>query len=425
MRIPTVAIVGKPNVGKSSLFNRLIRKRKAIVAEEPGVTRDINYEDLVIGQLRCRIADSAGYAPGREGIIVRTRELNRKLIAEASLIIFVCDIAGIERGDHDVAEVIRKSGKPSILVVNKADKNNYKDNIYDFFELGLGEPIALSAMHGRNVEMLLDRIGEYIDRENKLAPSERFPCIPVAIVGKPNVGKSSLLNMLTDSERSLVHCEPGTTRDAVDDTFDYGGYTFKLTDTAGIRRQGKMDNIEFYSLTRTRKAVKDSSVALLVLESPKGITNLDKKIASIIATEQRGLVIVANKWDLMPEGSSSEEFSRDLFYYFPHISYAEIVPISAHTGYNKKKLLKNIIKVYNNYYRQIKTNDLNQVITQLFLRGNRVKYGYQKHFAPPVFEFFIKSAEKSNQNFKKYIGNTLREEFEFTGVPLDIRLRVR
>ena len=429
--IPTVAIVGKPNVGKSSLFNRLIKRRKAIVSEEPGVTRDINYEILIWNGLKCRLADSAGFYKGGDELHSLTQALNRKLIDKASLIIFTCEITSLTGDDFDISDTIRKSGKPHILVVNKADNEKLLDNLYDFFDLGLEDPLPVSAEHGKNIILLKEKISEKLqlitacgmkssDKSGLKTPDSEI-IIDVAIVGKPNVGKSSLLNLLVNMERSLVTDTPGTTRDAIDENIEYNGYNIKLIDTAGLRKRSKIrGNIEFYSLVRVEKAIKKSTVSILLIDAGAGITTQDKKIAALIIKEKKGLIIAANKWDIAKEkGVDQFEFINDFYYFFPHISFAEIVLISAKTGYNKIKLLKNILTVYNNYNNKVKTNDFNTLLRKFSLKGDRIKYGFQRSAAPPVFEVFTGKYEH-NMNFKRFIMNNIRKSFDFTGVPIEI-----
>jgi GTP-binding protein len=440
---PLVAIVGKPNVGKSALFNRLIRRRKAIVAEEPGVTRDINYETLTVHGTTCRIADSAGYVRDRDNVATITRKSNRKLINEAGLILFVCDIKNLDAQDFELSQIIRKSGKPCLLVVNKVDNDNLEEHAVDFYELGFDTPLPVSASHGKNISMLKgalsDRIREL--QQHVETPVEHTPSstnqdlhadvdvqsITVTIVGKPNVGKSSLLNQLVQKDRSLVTPEPGTTRDAVDAIMQYSGNTLRFIDTAGLRRRSKVrENVEYYSLIRTEQAIGDAVVAILVIDATEGVTTQDKKIAWTIAEKKRAMIIAANKWDLMQESPVIErEFRDDLYHAFPHAQYADIVPVSAQTGRNKKALLKKIIKVYNNYNRLLQTSVLNSFISSLPRSRGDIKYGYQKETAPPHFVFFVRSIDTDNVNFKRYLANALRKEFDLRGVPIDISLRKR
>ncbi len=432
---PTVAIIGKPNVGKSSLFNRLIEKRKAITSDEPGVTRDINYEIIRYRNLEYRLADSTGYIKKVEGIENQAQELNLRLIEEAALIIFICDIKSLSVEDFNIAKAIRKSGKPCFLVVNKVDNDKLLYNFYDFFELGLEDPISISAIHGKNIAALREKIRAKLcvgSQEEKLSVREigndkprPHIIIDVAIVGRPNVGKSSLLNLLVEKERALVNPIPGTTRDTVDETIRFEGYDVKLMDTAGIKKRKKVKkSIEFYSLVRAENAIKNSTISVLLISADDGITTQDKKIASIIIKEKKGLIVAANKWDIVKKkGINFHDFVKDIYFEFPHIRFADVVPISAKTGYNKIKLLKNILTVYNNYNRKIKTSELNSLLKRLSHQGSSIKYGYQKKISPPLFEFFTGRASNYDDNFKKFITNSIRKSFTFSGVPVEVIFR--
>jgi GTP-binding protein len=433
--ILTAAIVGKPNVGKSSLFNRIIKKRKAIISDEPGVTRDINYETVCVNDIVFRLADSAGISKGVEEIRLLGQRMNHKLINEAHLILFLCEIDTMSSEDFDIAERIRKSGKPYIWLINKVDSEKKMNGFYDFFDLALESPLPISVHQGKNIDELMQRIGTKLQQITLRKPFEPKSegkglftgnkHIRVAIVGRPNVGKSSLLNLLVNSERSLVTPTPGTTRDSVDETISFECYEMKLVDTAGVRKRSKIrENVDFYSLVRTENAVRESTICVLITDATAGITMQDKKIASLIRKEKKGLIIAANKWDLAQDHNMKQkEFIRNLYDFFPHAAYASVIPLSAKTGYNKIKLLKNIIKVYNNYHMHIKTGELNAFMRKFELRGVHVKYGYQKSSAPPVFEFFVGRIETYNRNFKRFITNSLRKSFDFTGVPIDVILR--
>ena len=437
--IPTVAIVGKPNVGKSSLFNRLIRRRKAIVSGEPGVTRDINYELVSFDGITCRLADSAGFTKAVDEIQSLSQSLNTKLIDTASVIIFLCEISSLTKEDFETAEITRKSGKPYIFAVNKVDNDRLLDHLYDFFELGLEDPVPLSASHGNNVALLIDRLIEKLkpivltDREDKALSDQSYRTnlagntgsIDVAIVGKPNVGKSSLLNLLVNMDRSIVSDIPGTTRDSIDETVEFGGFNINFIDTAGLRKRRMVrENVEFYSLVRAQKAIKRSSLSILLIDAVEGVSTQDKKIASMIVTEKKGLIIAANKWDIAKEkGIQFQNFKKDFYYFFPHISFSELIQISAKTGYNKIKLLKNILTVYNNYNKKIRTNELNSLLQEHTLRSARIKYGFQKSTAPPVFELFVGNENDCNTNFNRFITNLIRKKFDLKGVPFEVILR--
>ncbi len=431
----TVAIIGKPNVGKSSLFNRIIKKRKAIISDEPGVTRDINYETICVDGIVIRIADSAGISRSGEEIRLLGQRMNHRLINEASLILFLCEIDSLSSEDFDIAELIRKSGKPYIWLINKVDSEKKMNGFYDFFDLALESPLPISVRQGKNIDELMRSMGKKLQQITLHEPFEPTgekmgrhtgnKHIRVAIVGRPNVGKSSLLNLLVNSERSLVTPTPGTTRDSVDETISFEGYEMKLVDTAGVRKRSRIrENLDFYSLVRTENAVRESTICVLITDATTGITMQDKKIASLIRKEKKGMIIAANKWDIAQEHNvEQKEFIRNLYDFFPHAVYAGVIPLSAKTGYNKIKLLKNIIKVYNNYHMYIKTAELNALMRAFELRGAHIKYGYQKSSAPPVFEFFVGHIETYDRNFKKFITNSIRKSFDFTGVPIEVILR--
>jgi GTP-binding protein len=371
-----------------------------------------------------------------------TRESNIRLIDEAGIILLVCDVHLLTEEDFGLSSLIRKSGKPCILVINKVDNTKRDELIYEFYELGYDDPLPLSAEHGRNIEQLRIRIAEYLRDEygqgrkpneptrgvNRVQqePTTLHGTIDVAIVGKPNVGKSSLLNLLVEKQRSLVLPEPGTTRDAVDERVTFQGHTLRFIDTAGLRKRRKIrENVEFYSLVRSEAAIRDAAVSVLVLDATSGVTAQDKKIAWIIAENRRAMLIAANKWDLRGNQVREKDFIEETYYLFPHALFADVIPVSALTGYNKTTLLKNIIKVYNNYHSSIQTSDLNDFIRHLALRRGDIKYGYQQRKAPPGFEFFVRNLDLNDRAFKRYLANALREEFQLRGVPIDISLRNR
>jgi GTP-binding protein len=431
-RFPLVAIVGKPNVGKSALFNRLIGRRKAIVAEQPGVTRDVNYALVRHDGREYLLADSAGYVRKGSGLWEKTGAMNRMLIHDASCLVLVCDVQGLDRDDFDLADQVRRSGKPTVLVVNKVDNQTRAEERYEFYRLGMGDPIPVSALHGTNIALLrrevLDTLpphAEIVPRPETAGPGGRAhrPPIQAAIVGKPNVGKSSLLNLLTGRERSVVTPSPGTTRDVVDENAEFDRHIITFVDTAGLRRRGKVrENVEYYSTVRAREAIKRSTLCIQLIDAREGITGQDKKITAMIVDERKGLILAANKWDLI-EPVSERSYLRDLAASFPHASFALFLGLSAKTGYNKTKLLKYIIRLYTNYYRTIKTSELNDRLSGLTLHRTRVTYGVQVRSGPPRFEFFIKHGDPGDENLRKFIANRLRGHFSFEGVPMEIALR--
>ncbi len=432
MEIVKVAIIGKPNVGKSSLFNRLIRKRRAIIAPESGITRDLNYEYLKIGSANVKIIDSGGFVKPKDEITTKVIEINKKLINESDIIIFMCEVNNLTIEDSNIADMVRKSSKPAILVINKVDNETLENDVYDFYSLGFDNLIPISSIHNRGIDKVKESILEiitrfYPERLNLKSNSEIKETlkVSVAIVGRPNVGKSSVLNMLLGTERSIVSSIPGTTRDAIDEEIEYNNYKIRFIDTAGIRKYRKIkESVEFYSLTRAQKAIKESDICILTIDATEGITSQDKKIADIILQEEKALILLVNKWDIMQEMNIKErDYFDQLNYQFPHIEYALKLTVSAKTGYNKSKLLNSILKVYNNYTKIVKTGLINSLLHGLTHHGIYIKYGYQKSTAPPTFEFFVNKSEKVNENYKKFIANRIRKMIDFEGTPINVFVR--
>ena len=428
-KIPIIAIIGKPNVGKSSLFNRLIGRRKAIVAEESGVTRDINYEPVEINGITVRLADSGGIKKNNEEIHKKVLDLNRNLIKNSDIIIQVCDVRDISIEDHEISEILRKSSKPAILAVNKVDNDDLMNEFYDSYSLGIKTTIPISVLHNRGINELKDAITKMVtsfDNTNrKISIDSKTKTIDVAIIGRPNVGKSSLLNMIIGDERVIVSDFPGTTRDSIDEYIQFENYIIKIIDTAGIRKSKKIkQNIDFYSLIRVKDTIKNSTISILVIDASEGITSQDKKIADLVVKERKGLILAVNKWDIMmDQGVKERDYFDQIDYKFPHISFASRVPVSAIKGYNKIKLLKNIIKVYNNYTKKVKTGTINSILHRLTLHGIYIKYGYQRDTSPPVFEFFVNRFEKVNESYRRFIANNIRKNVDLEGVPINILIR--
>lgn len=433
MPLPVVAIVGRPNVGKSTLFNKIIGERKAIVADIPGITRDRIYG---IGEWLGRrfwLVDTGGFVSGEKDPIwegVRSQVL--KAVEEANLVLFVVDGKdGLLPADEEVAQVIRRMNKKVILVVNKIDEAEQGKFISDFYSLGIEDVIPVSAESKRNLDELLDRVIALLPEEGEERKEEGV--IRVTIVGRPNVGKSSLLNLLAGEERAIVSEKPGTTRDSVDSLVKYKGREYLFIDTAGLRRKSRIkDSIEYYSTLRCISSLERSDVAILMLDALEPSTMQDKRIAGMIEERGRAIIIVVNKVDLLPgyDPSSFKDFLLREFYF---VSYAPILFISAKTGHNVEEIFPAIDRVYANWRMRVPTSQLNRVIREALYfspppsdkRGRRLKiyFASQKEEAPPLFELSVNSKELLKKSYISYLENRLRETFGFEGTPLRFKVK--
>jgi GTP-binding protein len=436
--IPIAAIVGRPNVGKSALFNKIAGKRISIVEDTPGVTRDRIYCETDWNGKVFTMIDTGGIEPNTDDLILKNmREQAKTAIELSDLIIFVVDLqSGLTANDSDVAAMLQKSGKPVILCVNKADSTGaLPAEFYEFYELGLGEPYAVSAIHGTGTGDLLDRIVELLpDRSED--PAEAGDIIKTAVIGKPNVGKSSLINKILGEERVIVTDIPGTTRDSIDQYFEnqYGRYVF--IDTAGIRRQSKInDNIERYSVLRAKAAVERSDVCLILIDAGEGPTSHDERIAGIAHEAGKASIIVINKWDLIEkDNSTAKKFTNDIKAAFAYMDYAPAIFISAITGQRVPKIFEMINSVNAESSKRITTGDLNDVLGAAIARsqppsdkGKRLKIYYmtQTGIKPPVFVLFVNDAELFHFSYQRYIENRLRETFGFGGTPIRFVIKNR
>ena len=435
MSKPTVAIVGRPNVGKSTLFNYIVGKRISIVEDTPGVTRDRVYAE---GNWRGRnftLVDTGGIEPESDDIILsQMREQANLAIAMADVILFVTDIKqGVTAADSDIALMLKKSKKPVILVCNKAD--NYgktPDEIYEFYNLGIGEPYRVSAANAIGIGDVLDAIYE------KLPPQEENEnedeAIKVAIIGKPNVGKSSLVNKILGENRVIVSNIAGTTRDAIDSEFEneFGKYVF--IDTAGIRRKSKVsENLEKYSVMRSLLAVERADVCLLMIDANEGVTEQDTKIAGEAHEAGKGIIIVVNKWDeYEKENGTLEQYKKDVYNKLSYLSYAPILFISAKTGQRVNKLFEMINSVASQNALRVSTSVLNQVLNEAIAivqpptdKGRRLRIFYmtQASTKPPTFVVFVNDKELFHFSYERYLVNQIRKEFGLTGTP--VRMIVR
>ena len=438
MAKPVIAIVGRPNVGKSTLFNKLIGERRSIVEDTPGVTRDRIYGEAEWRGRRMVLIDTGGIEPKTDNIILKQMRTQAEIAIEtADVIIFMCDVrAGLTADDREIAVMLKKSGKPIILCVNKCDSVGDRPmEFYEFYELGFDQdPIDISAIHGSGSGDLLDACIENL--QDWEAEEEDDDSIHVAVIGKPNAGKSSIINRLLGENRLIVSDIAGTTRDAVDTQIEneYGKFTF--IDTAGIRRQSKIDDkIEHFSVLRAHMAVERAQVCLLMIDASTGITDQDTKIAGIAHEAGKAVIIVVNKWDLIEKDNHTvNEFNEKIRKELAYMPYAPILYISAKTGQRVTNLYERINYVYNQSVMRVKTGMLNDVLGDAMIRvqppsdkGRRLKIYYmtQISVAPPTFVIFCNNVELFHFSYQRYIENCLRETFGFSGTPIKIIIRMK
>lgn len=431
-----LAIVGRPNVGKSTLFNKLAGERVSIVEDIPGITRDRIYFDIEWNGRPITVIDTGGIEPKTDDIILSKMKLQAELAIEtADVIAFVCDVrTGLTAADKDIAVMLLKSGKPVVLCVNKIDSiGSLPMEYYEFYELGFdGDPIPLSSLHGTGTGDLLDRVLELSPScEDEEAEDDS---IKVAVIGKPNAGKSSIVNKILGEDRVIVSDIPGTTRDAIDTKVEneYGKYTF--IDTAGIRRQKKViDRVEKYSVLRSHSAVERADVCLIMIDASEGITEQDEKIAGLSHEAGKAAIIVVNKWDLIEKDNSSvKKFTDDIREALSYMPYAPILFVSAKTGQRIPKLFEHINYVNEQACLRISTGMLNDVLNDAVTRvqpptdkGKRLKIYYMTQVStkPPTFVIFVNDAELFHFSYQRYIENKLREVFGFNGTPIRIVVR--
>ena len=445
MAKPIVAIVGRPNVGKSTLFNRLIGERRAIVQNEPGTTRDRVYGAAEWVGVEFTVIDTGGLQDDDEVtsspeatetyIAQQTRSQASAAIEEADVIIFIVDIlTGPTAGDAEIASMLRRSHKPTILAANKADSPQRRERLFEYYELGLGEPIGVSAYHGNGTGDLLDKVVENLPEAEE--EEDDFEGPRIAIVGRPNVGKSRLLNALLGQERSIVSDLPGTTRDSLDTQIEWEGRPITLIDTAGIRRRGRVEHgIERVSVMRSMRAIDRADVVLLVIDATEDFTSQDLHIAGYVEEQKKGLVVVVNKWDLIEKDARTmdayrERAQRELDF----MAYAPVEFMSAKLGQRVDQVMDAALTVITERNKRVSTAQLNKVLKDAVAKhqppsrpGKWVKFFYatQADVAPPTIIFFCNDPKQIHFSYRRYLENELREAFGFHGTPLRISFRSR
>ncbi len=428
MSMPVLAIVGRPNVGKSTLFNALTGRREAIVGPDPGVTRDRVMGEADWNGITFTVIDTGGLDFADDSM---QRLINNQVavaIEMADVICFLCALdAGISDVEHDIADMLRKSGKPVVVAVNKSDRPGDDPlEFYAFYELGFPETYAISASHKLGLTELLDAISAPM--EALTVAEERHDYISLAVVGRPNVGKSSLCNLLVGEERSIVSDIPGTTRDAIDSFLENEHGRFLIFDTAGLRRKSRVDDrIEFVSGLRSRQSVEKADVSLIMIDATEGVAEQDTKIAGLAHNNGKASIILVNKWDLVEGKTTIPEFERELRLRFDFMSYVPILFISVKTGLNFHRLWPLILRVYESSTRRVATSVLNDVIAESIVqhpapqkkgRQLRIYYATQGSVAPPTFIFFINDRRLLHFSYERYLENRIRENFDFFGTPI-------
>lgn len=436
MARPIVAIVGRPNVGKSTLFNKIAGKRISIVEDHPGVTRDRIYTEAEWQGNNFTLIDTGGIEPYSENQILKQMKQQAEVAIEtAEVIVFLVDgQEGITASDQEVANMLRRTKKNIILAVNKIDAPKYKDNIYEFYNLGLGEPMGISAGQATGLGDLLDEIVKHFPAEGEETYDEYT--IKVAVVGKPNAGKSSLVNKILGEERVIVSDVPGTTRDAIDTPFTVGDSKYVFIDTAGMRKKGKVfEAIERYSVVRSLTAIERADVCLLLIDAKEGVSEQDSKIAGYVHDQGKAVVIVVNKWDIIEKDEKTiERYKADIKRELSFMDYAPMVFISALTGQRVNKVLELINHVSNQHSLRISTGMVNDIISEAVLTnqpaisgGRRLKiyYATQVSVKPPTFALFVNEPALMHFSYKRYLENQIRKAFSFEGTPIRFLLRQR
>ncbi len=432
MKIPTISLVGSPNVGKSTIFNRLVGKKIAIIEDVPGITRDRIYGIGTYKDYKFNVIDTGGIDMGNESFNEDIKIQAGIAIDESDVVIFVVDgKEGLNSNDYIVRDILKKSNKNVIVAINKMDNKKVSDNIFDFYELGFDKYIQISGEHGINIDKLLNMVTENFEKYEEI--DEDTDILKFCLIGRPNVGKSSLTNAILNEERVIVSDEAGTTRDSIDTKFRYEHKDYIVIDTAGLRKKGKIyENIEKYSLLRAMKAIERSDVCVIVINAEEGIIEHDKHIAAYALESGKPMVLVVNKWDTVENKNDIKTYTKKIRAEFQFLSYVPIVFLSALTKKRLHTLMPEIIKVYNNSKREIKTSLLNNVINDAYAlnpapsyKGKRLKiyFSTQVGIMPPRFKLNVNSKGLVHFSYERYLENKIRENFDFEGTPIVIQFK--
>ncbi|MDD5904692.1 MAG: ribosome biogenesis GTPase Der [Clostridium sp.] len=433
---PLVAIVGRPNVGKSTLFNKIVGKRIAIVEDTPGVTRDRIYADADWLNFKFTLIDTGGIEPESEDIIAKQMRRQAELAIEtANVIVFIVDgRAGITAADEEVADMLRRCKKPIVLVVNKVDHPKFEDTVYDFYSLGIGTPISISAEQGLGIGDMLD---EVVAGFEAIEDEDENKNIGIAVVGRPNVGKSSLVNALLGQERTIVSNIPGTTRDAIDSPFTWRGNEYTLIDTAGIRRKRSIEDetVERYSVIRSLAAIRRCDIALIVVDAERGLSEQDVRIAGYVHEEGKASVLIINKWDTIEKDTYTvEEFKKKMLVDLAFMSYVPMLFISAKTGQRVNKVMEIADYAYQQNTMRISTGKLNDIVNEAVTMNDppvnngrrlRIYYSTQVSIQPPTFVIFVNEPDLMHFSYRRYLENYIRKSFSLTATPIHLIIRKR
>ena len=432
MKLPTVALVGRPNVGKSTIFNKIVGKKISIIEDTPGVTRDRIYSEASYKNYRFNVIDTGGIDASLEKFNDEIKIQAEIAIDEADVVVFVVDgKEGLTSNDLVVRDILRKSNKKVIVAINKVDNKKAEDHIYDFYELGFDIYIPISGEHGIGFVELMDEVTkDFNEKEEKEDKRLKF-----SVIGRPNVGKSSLINALLNEERVIVSDVAGTTRDAIDTVLTYQKEEFVVIDTAGMRKKGKIyENVEKYSLLRSMKAIDRSDICLLVINAEEGIIEHDKHIAGYVLEKGKGLILVVNKWDTVEDKKTIKEYLKEVRSEFQFLSYVPVIFTSALTKKRVHTIMPEVLKVSENIKREIKTSVINDVIQDAYLlnlppsyKGRRLKIYYvnQTGIKPPKFTFHVNNKNLVHFSYERYLENKLRENFELEGTPIILQFKNR